>query len=126
MNKIRRNKSVLVIDDELPILTAITDKLTREGLTVLQARDGGIGLDIALREHPDVILLDIMMPNMDGITMLRHLRADTWGSAVRVIMLTNVTDTSNISEATQCGVHDFLVKTDWKLEDIFAKIKEYL
>ncbi len=74
-----QTKKILVVEDDVPELNALRDKFTREGFSILTAKNGEEGLAIALREHPDLILLDIIMPVMDGITMLVKLREDSWG-----------------------------------------------
>jgi len=120
------NKKILIVEDEEPILRALVDKFTREGFETLEARNGEEGLEIALREHPDLILLDIIMPKMDGMTMLHKLREDTWGEQVPVIILTNLSEAEKMKEAMEAGVFDFLVKTNWRLEDVVKKVREKL
>src|SRR3989338_8237730 len=118
------NKKVLIVEDETPLRNAVGDILSFEGFTVFQARNGQEGLDIALKEHPDLILLDLMMPVMDGLTMLGKLRQDPdWGKDASVILLTNINDPEKIAQATEAGTYDFLVKSDWNIEDVVKKIK---
>src|SRR3990167_10306088 len=93
------NKKVLIVEDEAPLRNAVTDILTFEGFTVFQGKNGQEGLDIALKEHPDLILLDLMMPVMDGLTMLGKLRQDPdWGKDASVILLTNINDPQKIAQ----------------------------
>jgi DNA-binding response OmpR family regulator len=120
------NKKVLVTEDEAPLRNAVSDILTFEGFTVFQAKNGQEGLDIALKEHPDLILLDLMMPVMDGLTMLQKLREDEWGKTAAVILLTNINDPEKVAAATDAGTYDFLVKSDWNIEDVVGKIKTRL
>jgi len=101
-------------------------KFTHEGFEVFQAGDGETGLAIALKEHPDLILLDIIMPKMDGMTLLKKLRTDAWGKKVPVIILTNLSDDRNIAEAMEGGVYDFLVKSSWEADDLVKRVKERL
>lgn len=82
--------------------------------------------DVALLWHPDLILLDIVMPKMDGMTMLAQLREDEWGKTARVITLTNLSDTEKVAEAIEHGSYEYLVKSDWKIEDVVAKVREKL
>jgi DNA-binding response OmpR family regulator len=119
-------KKILVVEDELPILQAIVDKFSRENFEVLQAKNGVEGVDIALKEKPDVVLLDIVMPEMDGLEALKKIRADEWGKEVPIFLLTNLSDMEKISEAVQIGIAGYLVKSDWKLEDVVVKVKEKL
>lgn len=118
------SKKILIIDDETDLLQVLTDTLTSEGFSVLGAKNGEEGLALALKEHPDLILLDIIMPVMDGMTMLYELRKDPWGNSVPVILLTNLSDAERVAEALRLRVYDFLVKSDWKLKDLVTKIKE--
>lgn len=114
---------ILVVEDESALSSALKDKLTREGFEVTVAKDGQEGLSRALADHPDLILLDIVMPVMDGMTMLYALRKDPWGKNVTVILLTNLFDTEKIAQSLERGVYDYLVKSDWTLEDIVKKVK---
>lgn len=119
-------KKILVIEDEKSLTKIVQDKLKNEGFNVLSADNGQSGLDISFREHPDLILLDIIMPVMDGIEFLEKLRADAWGKNARVIALTNLSDSETVMQALRQGVPDFFVKVDWKLEDLVSEVKQKL
>jgi len=119
-------KTILVIEDEPALLGALTTKLENEGFSTLEAKNGQEGLDLALSAHPDAILLDIIMPKMDGITMLKKLREDEWGKKVLVLILTNLSDDRKVAEALEQNTFDYLVKSNWTLEDVVKKIKEKL
>lgn len=119
-------KTILIVEDEVSLRLALKTKLLKEGFDVLDAADGEEGLQIALEDHPDLILLDIIMPVMDGMTMLGKLREDAWGKDARVIMLTNLTDEERALDAREHGTFDYLIKSDWKIEDLVKKIQERL
>jgi DNA-binding response OmpR family regulator len=119
-------KTILIVEDEIPLLNILSDRLAREGFAVLEAQNGKAGLKIALAEHPDLILLDIILPVMDGITVLKRLHADPWGKTAKVIMLTNLGDSQNVADALAFGSHDFLVKSDWKIEDVVRVVRDKL
>ncbi|MBU0731937.1 response regulator [Patescibacteria group bacterium] len=125
-SKPKGKKKVLIVEDERVLLTALSNKFTLEGFDVEMASNGQEGLNKALAEHPDMILMDILMPVMDGMTMLEQLRKDTWGKNAEVIILTNLADTGSVSEALDRGTFDFLVKSDWKMEEIVKKVREKL
>ena len=73
-------KKILIVEDDRALLQALVEKFTSEGFAVLSARNGGAGLANALANHPNIILLDIIMPDVDGLTMLERLRAaNAWG-----------------------------------------------
>ncbi len=119
-------KIVLIIEDERPLLMALSSKLSHAGFSILQATDGETGLSTAMDAHPDLILLDIVLPKMDGLTMLDMLRRDDWGKTVPVIVLTNLSDAAKFEESMRKNVFDYLIKTDWKIEDVVIKVKEKL
>jgi len=119
-------KSILLVEDDEPILGILQDKLSREGLEVIIARDGREGLKQALKHHPTLILLDILMPSMDGIEMLKRLRKDTWGRKADVVILTNLSYEVKEEEVAAQGVSDYWVKSDWKIDDIARQVKKRL
>lgn len=121
-----KKKTILIVEDEAALIAALNNKLTLEGFAVLEAKNGQEGLETALSAHPDLILLDIIMPVMDGMTMLKKLREDAWGKEAKVFILTNLSDTQKVADAITQGSYDYLVKTDWTLEDIIARIREKL
>src|SRR3989338_6361272 len=122
-------KTILIVEDEVSLLNALRDKLTHEGFSALEAKNGEEGLEVAFREHPDLIFVDIIMPKIDGMTMLRKLRNENeWGKSIPVIILTNLTsaDEARNRDITELEPSYYLVKADWKLEDVVSKIKERL
>jgi len=122
------NKKILIIEDEEAMLDAISQALTNQEFTTLTATDGEQGLAISLKERPDLILLDILMPKMDGMIMLQKLRHDEWGRTVPVIILTNVNPNSSyvINSVLRNQPAYYLVKSDIKLEGIVDRVKEVL
>lgn len=119
-------KTILIIEDELPLLRVMTRKFEKEGLAILQAKDGIEGLAMAKSHHPDLILLDLLLPGLKGMEVLRELRRDEWGSTVPVIILTNLSDSGKVAEALAHDVGDYLVKSDWMLADLAKKVHEKL
>lgn len=119
-----RKKKILIIEDETVLLELFADKFISEKFEVFQSTTAEKGLKLALRNKPDLILLDILLPKMDGLTMLKMLRADSWGKNVPVIILSNVTDQQKVSEAMKLGVYDYIVKTDLILNDLAKQVKE--
>lgn len=120
-------KKILVVEDDTALRRVLKEKLEDEHFEVLEAIDGISGIEVATREHPHLILLDIFMPNMDGISMLSKLRGvDAWGKHVIVLVLTNSTDAETIARATGLGATEFLIKSEWSLEALVGKIREHL
>ena len=102
------NSSILVVEDEKTALHSLSSLLADEGYTVLQAERGEQGLRVAMREEPDLILLDIRLPDLDGLHLLERLRADHSDAAV--IIMTADTTSSNAIRATQLGAFDYVSK----------------
>lgn len=91
-----------------------------------KALTGEDGLKIALFTHPDMILLDIVLPGMDGVEVLRKLRADPWGKDAKVIIITNLSDTIKEQQARGIGVLDYLIKSNLSLKMLADTIDSYL
>lgn len=120
------DKRILIAEDDESLLSVLSDNFTIAGFTVLGAVNGQEALNLALSEHPDMILLDIQMPVMDGLETLTKLRQDEWGKSAEVILLTNFSDTEKVAKAAGEGAYDYLVKSDWKIDDIVNKVKNKL
>lgn len=123
-----QNKRILIVEDEESMLGALVDKFKRERFPEpLTARNGEEGLAISLREHPDLLLVDILMPKMDGLTMLKKLREDDWGKTAKVIILTNFDTTDDmLKDVTLAKPSYYLLKSNWRIEDVIMKTKEVL
>lgn len=121
-------KRVLVVEDEQLTRQALVDELAGEGFEVLQAANGEEGLNTALREHPDLVLLDIVMPKMDGITVMSKLREDAWGKNVPIIMLTVLdSDDAILGKIVENKPAYYLIKkNELHAEEIVTKVKEKL
>lgn len=118
-------KTILVVEDEEALRKAMVFKLSAEGFQVVEAGNGEEGLAKAEQERPDIILLDILMPKMHGMEMLSRLRfSGEWGKNVPVIVLSNLNDAAKVAEATEGGVYDYLIKSDWKIEDLVKKVTD--
>lgn len=115
---------ILIVEDEKPIRRAASETFKDANFEIFEAGDGEEGLKIALSEKPDMILLDLMMPKMDGMAFLKELRKDNWGKGVEIILLTNVADVKKVSEAMKYSVYDYMVKSNWTLEDVVSKVKK--
>lgn len=120
------DKTILIVEDDKQLMLAISGKLSHENYNIIKSFDGEEGLAIALEKHPDLILLDIVMPKMDGVTMLKKLREDPWGKTAKVIILTNLSEGSSINDELKQDVAGYFIKSDWRLEDIIKKIKDLI
>ena len=121
-------KTILVVEDEKSLRDAIVDILRLKNFNPLEAKDGNEGVEIALAKHPDLILLDLIMPVMDGMTALKKIRADAWGASVPVVILTNLSATSEqlVEDMVTRKPMHYLIKSDWKLHDVVKKIEDIL
>ena len=120
-------KKILVVEDELAYLKLLNSQLTEKGYQVIEAINGKIGLEKAQKENPDLILLDIRMPVMDGMAMLKLLRQEEAGKKTKVIILTNLEpDDKIIGEVVDDEPSYYFVKSDIQFNDLLEKIKELL
>jgi CheY-like chemotaxis protein len=119
-------KKILVIEDEATLIRALLEFLIAEGFEVLSAVDGEKGLEIARTKTPDLILLDIIIPKKDGYQVLAELKSDPKTKKIPVVLLTNLESPEDIQKAFDRGATTYLVKSDYKLEDVVKKIKETL
>lgn len=111
------SKTILIAEDVKGLQAAIKIILEDANFKVLTASDGEEGLYKALTKKPDLILLDLVMPKMDGMAMLKQLRQDKWGKKVPVIILTNLSSKSSLLNAEKYNV-DYYVKSDWEIEEL--------
>ena len=122
-------KTVLIVEDEASYQQLMKDRLTKEGFNVLQAKNGEEGLALALDRQPDLILLDVVMPKMGGMEVLRKLREENkWGQSVPVFILTNLSsdDEERINDVTELLPTYYLEKTKATLAEVVLKIKDKL
>ena len=119
-------KTVLVVEDEKDLAQVLKVKLEEAGFETRIAFNGESGLQIAFAVRPDLILLDVLLPGISGVEMLDKLRQYEWGKDVLVILLTNVDDLDTLSDVIADGACEYFVKTEWKLDDVIAKVKEKL
>lgn len=118
---------ILIVEDDPTLANMYEDEFKFMKFDVLLAKDGTEGLKIALDEHPDVILLDILMPKMDGIQMMKELRGDTWGAKVPIVILTNLDANDEIIKVVL--VHQpayYLLKANNTPTDVVNKVQEII
>lgn len=118
---------ILIVEDEELAIKAITKRILAEGFSIDVARDGDEALEKINESKPDLILLDLIMPKLDGISVLKQLKKDEATKNIPVIILTNlVFDDKKIEEVLKSGNTDYLIKVDHSLNDIVKRIKEKL
>jgi DNA-binding response OmpR family regulator len=114
---------VLVADDDDDILLLVTTRLRRDGFEVIQARDGDEALDLALERRPAIAVLDIGMPGLDGLAVIRAIRADDATKEMRVILLTAKAQESDVRRGFDAGA-DAYVKKPFSPADLSARVKQ--
>jgi DNA-binding response OmpR family regulator len=104
------HRRVLVVEDSATIVSVVKYFLELDGFEVLVAENGLLGLEVALRERPDVIISDINMPGMGGVAMVKALRGDARTSKTRIIMLTSESSVESEAEGLDAGADDYMLK----------------
>jgi len=119
-------KKVLFIEDEPSLQKALSLSLKAQGFDVLSAFDGESGLSMVKESKPDLVLLDLILPKMDGFTVLEELKKMPETKDMPVIVLTNLDDTEDVQRVLDLGATNYLIKASYNTEDIAGKVKEIL
>ncbi|MDD5693624.1 MAG: response regulator [Patescibacteria group bacterium] len=117
---------ILIVEDEPSLQSALKNKMEVEGFDVETAKNGLEGVEAVKRSVPDLILLDMVMPVMDGLTMLKNIRESESSKNVPVIILSNLSDSQELVKAMQTETFDYLIKSDVSLEEIIGKVNDKL
>lgn len=115
--------TVLIVDDDVKLREMYADAFTLAGITVLQAASGAIGVNLALKHHPDAILMDIMLPGISGHESVTKIRADSWGKNATIIFLTNMSDPENVVHAIEKGSSEYIVKANTLPKEVVNKVR---
>jgi len=119
-----KDKKILIIDDEQPILDMYSSALG--DYTVMTAPDGEEGLNVARTEKPDLIYLDIIMPKINGLDVLKKLKEDDKTSEIPVVLLTNLPEEASKDKAKVLGAYDYFVKVNYEPDDLLEATKKIL
>ncbi|MFH1582197.1 MAG: response regulator [bacterium] len=119
-------KKILIIEDESALQKTLGDFLGGKGYETISALNGELGLALAKEKKPDLVLLDLILPKINGFDVLKQLKEDEGTKAIPVIVLTNLEGMADIDKVIGLGATTYLVKTDYKLEDVLNKIKQTL
>lgn len=118
-------KKILVVEDSKLLRNVLRDSLASGGFDTIEAENGEEGLMMAFNARPDLIILDLMMPVMDGMELYQKLRSDAWGGSVPVIMLT-ATTTEKIMSWLNAEHLDFFMKDTCMMEDVVDRVRQRL
>jgi DNA-binding response OmpR family regulator len=119
-------KLILIVEDEPILREMYQQRFQQEGFRVETASDGEEGLIQVKKVQPDLILLDILMPKENGLVLLKNIRAVSEIAQTKVVAFSNFDDPSSKSMATELGVVDYLIKTNYTPGEVVAKIKNHL
>ncbi len=122
---LKENKiKILLIEDDPFLLSMYTTKFELENFKVITAEDGAKGLKLALKEMPDIILLDILLPKIDGFEVLKALKSNKKVNCIPVILLTNLSQKNKVEEGLSLGADDYLIKAHFMPSEVVDKIKK--
>lgn len=117
---------ILVAEDDKLISGSLCEALKTAGYDAIPAYDGEEAVAKAKENVPDLVLLDIMMPKLDGISVLWEIKANPTTAGIPVVVLTNIGDVETISKIVEAGAVDYLLKSDQSVDDIIQKVKDVL
>lgn len=119
-------KKILFIEDEGALQKIVKTILESNGYGFLSAMDGEVGISLAKSEKPDLILLDLILPKVNGFEVLEALLSDEGTKNIPIIVLTNLEGSADIEKALSLGARTYLVKSNYSLDDILSKVKSIL
>jgi len=122
----QKNKKIMVVEDDSFVMDIYCTKLNQEGYEVLMAENGAEAIKKLEKEVPDLVLLDIIMPYVDGLQVLRKIKADEKLKNIPVILLTNLSQKEDINEGLGLGADDYLIKSHFTPSEVLEKIKKYI
>lgn len=122
----KNNIHVLLVEDDSFLANIYKTKFEMEGFKVTTAENGEMGLEEAEKKTPDIILLDILLPKLDGFAVLEKLKANHDLQAVPVILLTNLGQKDDVEKGLEMGAKDYLIKAHFKPSEVVAKVREVL
>ncbi|OGZ63694.1 MAG: hypothetical protein A3A98_00135 [Candidatus Staskawiczbacteria bacterium RIFCSPLOWO2_01_FULL_40_39] len=123
---ILHNKKILWVEDDTFLMDIIAKKLSQIGAILIYATEGSQALSIAAEKKPDIIILDILLPGLDGLEILSKLKFSPHTKDIPVIMFSNSDEESQVKESEKLGASGFFIKASVTLDDIIEKISEVL
>jgi len=114
-------KKILIIEDEYALVKSLKSVLSQK-YKVVSAANGKEGIKKAIKDKPDLILLDLLLPDMFGLEILKQLKKDSQTKDIPVVVLTNLGNTETVSKIIQAGGQEYLIKSDYTLDEVVDKI----
>ena len=121
-----KEKTILIIEDEPLLSSMYKERFKMAGFRVLTAMEAESGFNIAEKEHPDIVLLDILLPKESGISFLKRIKQDESLKMIPVVAFSNYDNPQVKKEALDLGAKDYLIKTSYTPQEIIEKVKSYL
>lgn len=118
--------NVLIIEDDKFLSKIYLTKFTKSGMEVRVAGNGEEGLKMMREEKPDVVLLDLIMPKMDGFEVLMEVKNDSSLKTIPILVLSNLGQSDDMQRAKELGAKEFIIKSDISIQDVVTKIEMYL
>jgi DNA-binding response OmpR family regulator len=115
--------TVLIVEDDTLIRKLYADAFELAGVNVITAENGEEGVQSALEHHPNAILMDIMMPGMNGHEAVSKIRKDSWGKTASIIFLTNMSDAENVVHAVAEGSDEYIIKANATVKEVVNKTR---
>ncbi len=122
----KRKKTVLLIEDEASLQEAVKMKLEKAGVEVIAASTGEEGISLLKKEKPDLVWLDILLPGINGLEVLRRIREDAQMKELPVIVVSVSGGQEKIKQAFSMNVVDYLIKSEYTIDDLIKKVKHIL
>ena len=122
----KEKQKILIVEDETTLQKSLSEALIGAGYKVVSAFDGARGLELAKSENPNLILLDLIMPKLDGFGALKALKENEETNSIPVIILTNLEEINDVQKAIELGATTYLVKSDYALDEVVKKVEDIL
>lgn len=122
----KNRKKILIIEDEQTLIKALEFSLNKENYSIAVAIDGESGLELVRELKPDLVLLDIILPKMNGFEVLKNIKADKKLSRIPVLILSNLGDEADVAKGVNLGAIGYLIKTNYRIDEVKEEIKQIL
>lgn len=126
MVKEQKKRKILIIDDDSFLVNLYIKKFNDSGFEVFSALEGEKGMELAKKHCPDIIILDVLLPEMGGYEVLRELKKNAITTSIPVIMLTNFFQKEDIEKFLKLGVKDYLIKSHFMPSEVVTKVEKAL